>query len=52
MIATDADLTAFLRRVAALCEDPQQRAMFQDGRHGFRLGRTGRSGPGRDGHRR
>ena len=45
MIATDADLTAFLRRVAALCEDPQQRAAFQDGRHGFRLIRPGGTGP-------
>jgi hypothetical protein len=45
VIATDTDLTAFLRRVAALCEDPQQRAMFQDGRHGFRLGRPGGPGP-------
>lgn len=37
VIATDADLTAFVRRVAALCEDPGQRAALQDGRHGFRL---------------
>jgi hypothetical protein len=37
VIATDADLTAFVRRVAALCEDPQVRAALQDGRHGFRL---------------
>jgi hypothetical protein len=37
VISTDADLTAFVRRVAALCEDPQQRAALQDGRHGFRL---------------
>jgi hypothetical protein len=37
VIATDADLTAFVRRVAVQCEDPQQRAAFQEGRHGFRL---------------
>jgi hypothetical protein len=37
VIATDADLTAFVRRVAALCEDAGQRAALQDGRHGFRL---------------
>ena len=37
VLATDSDLTSFVRRVAALCEDPQQRAAFQDGRHGFRL---------------
>jgi hypothetical protein len=36
-IASDADLTAFIRRVAALCEDDQVRAAMQDGRHGFRL---------------
>ena len=37
VISTDADLTAFVRRVAAMCEDPQRRAALQDGRHGFRL---------------
>jgi hypothetical protein len=37
VIATDADLTAFVRRVAALCEDAEVRAALQDGRHGFRL---------------
>ena len=37
VISTEADLTAFVRRVAALCEDPQERAALQDGRHGFRL---------------
>jgi hypothetical protein len=41
VIATDADLTAFLRRVAALCEDDQVRAALQAGRHEFRL--AGRS---------
>jgi hypothetical protein len=39
-IASEADLTAFVRRVAALCEDPAQRAALQDGRHGFRLAGT------------
>ena len=37
VVATDADLTAFVRRVAALCEDPEVRNALQDGRHGFRL---------------
>jgi hypothetical protein len=42
IVSTDADLTALVRRVAALCEDPQQRAALQDGRHGFRLVTAGR----------
>jgi hypothetical protein len=54
VIATDSDLTAFVRRVAALCEDPQLRVALQDGRHGFRLAgavgadprRGGSKGPG------
>ena len=37
VIATDADLTAFVRRVAALCEDPERRAALHGGHHGFRL---------------
>jgi hypothetical protein len=37
VIAGDADLTAFVRRVAAMCEDPAVRAALQDGRHGFRF---------------
>jgi hypothetical protein len=36
-IASDTDLTAFVRRVAALCDDPNVRAELQGGRHGFRL---------------
>jgi hypothetical protein len=36
-LRTDADLDAFVRRVAALCVDPTCRAALQDGRHGFRL---------------
>lgn len=40
VIGTAADLTAFVRRVAAMCEDPEQRAAFQEGRHGFRLAGT------------
>jgi hypothetical protein len=36
-IATDVDLTALVRRIATLCEDPAQRAALQDGRHAFRL---------------
>ena len=36
-LGCDADLAAFVRRVAALCEDPVQRAALQDGRRQFRL---------------
>jgi hypothetical protein len=44
-LRTDADLDAFLRRVASLCEDPTRRAALKDGRHGFRLaGATGATG--------
>jgi hypothetical protein len=39
-IASDADLTAFVRRVAALCEDDRVRAAMQAGEHGFRLAGT------------
>lgn len=48
VVASDADLTALLRRVAALCEDPRQRAALQEGRHDFRLVRTdgAPAGPG------
>ena len=49
VISTDADLTAFVRRVAALCEDPQQRATLQDGRHGFRLAHRAEAEPARGG---
>jgi len=42
VIATDADQTAFVRRVAALCEDADVRAALQAGTHGFRL--SGASG--------
>ena len=37
VIATDADLTAFVRRVAALCEDDEVRTAMQAGHHEFRL---------------
>jgi hypothetical protein len=40
-IASDADLTAFVRRVAALCEDDRVRAAMQAGEHGFRLADDG-----------
>jgi hypothetical protein len=36
-LRTDADLDGFVRRLAALCGDPKQRAALQQGRHGFRL---------------
>ena len=37
VLRSDADLDAFVRRVAALCEDPVQREAMRDGRHGFTL---------------
>ena len=36
-LRTAADLDSFVRRVAALCEDPVQRGALQDGRRRFRL---------------
>ena len=36
-LRTDADLDVFVRRLAALCEDPDERTALRDGRHGFRL---------------
>ena len=36
-LRTDADLDAFVRRVAALCEDSAQRAELRNGRRRFRL---------------
>ena len=36
-LRTDADLDAFVRRLAALCADPAQRIAIEEGRHGFRL---------------
>jgi hypothetical protein len=36
-LRSDADLDAFARRIAALCEDPAQRAAIRDGRRRFRL---------------
>jgi hypothetical protein len=35
---SDADLDAFVRRLAVLCEDPGQRAALREGRTRFRLG--------------
>jgi hypothetical protein len=37
-LADDRDLDAFVRRLAALCEDPTQRAALRDGRRRFVLG--------------
>lgn len=39
-LRTDADLDSFVRRVAALCDDPGQRAALQGGRRRFRLAGT------------
>jgi hypothetical protein len=36
-LSTDADLDAFVRRVAALCDDPGQRSALKDGRRRFTL---------------
>ena len=46
VVASDTDLTAFVRRVAALCDDPHVRAELQGGRHGFRLASRTESGSG------
>ena len=40
-LGDSADLDSFVRRIAALCEDPAQRGDLQDGRRRFRL-----TGPG------
>ena len=37
VLRTDDDLDAFVRRVAGLCADPEQRAALQEGRRRFRL---------------
>ena len=44
-LRTDADLDAFVRRVAALCADPTRRATLLEGRHGFRLAVSGDAAP-------
>jgi len=36
-LRSDADLDAFVRRVAALCDDPTQRAALREGKRRFRL---------------
>ena len=36
-LGSSADLDSFVRRIAALCEDPAQRGDLQDGRRRFRL---------------
>jgi len=46
-LRTGADLDAFVRRLAALCEDPAQRGDLQDGRRRFRL--AGAASPTDDG---
>jgi len=47
VLRTDADLDAFIRRVASLCADAGRRSALQDGRHGFRLA-TGTAVAARD----
>jgi hypothetical protein len=44
-LRTDADLDAFVRRVAGLCEDPAQRRALQDGSRRFRLRPGGETRP-------
>lgn len=36
-LGDDADLDAFVRRLAAVCADPVRRAALTEGRHGYRL---------------
>ena len=45
-LRTDADLDAFVRRVAALCEDSAQRAELRNGRRRFRLASAAGAGGG------
>jgi hypothetical protein len=51
VLRTDADLDVFVRRLAALCADPDRRAALQDGRHVFRLSTAGvaKTAPVQDG---
>jgi hypothetical protein len=44
-LGTDAELDAFVRRVAALCDDPGQRAALKDGRRRFSLAAAPADGP-------
>jgi len=37
VMRSDADLTALIRRIASLCEEPGARAALREGRHGFQL---------------
>jgi len=45
-LCTEADLDAFVRRVASLCDDPGQRAVLKDGRRRFRLAAAAASDSG------
>lgn len=36
-VSSDAELDTLVRRVAVMCEDPDRRAAFTQGRHDFRL---------------
>ena len=44
-LRTDAELDAFVRRVAALCDDPAQRSALKDGRRRFTLAAGQADGP-------
>jgi hypothetical protein len=44
-LRTDAELDAFVRRVAALCDDPGQRSAIKDGRRRFTLAAGQADGP-------
>ena len=49
-LRTDAELDAFVRRVAALCDDPGQRSALKDGRRRFSLaGSSQTDGPAQAG---
>jgi hypothetical protein len=40
-VTTDAELDTLVRRVAALCDDPERRAALEQGHHDFRLAEPG-----------
>lgn len=44
-LRNDADLDAFVRRVASLCEDPASRAAMQNGHRRFRLAAAASAAP-------
>lgn len=45
VLADDADLDAFVSRLATLCADPAARTALAEGRHGYRLAAARAAGP-------